>query len=105
MLSVDRTDLDVIAVFHQNFGESKRKTVDAIDVTLNEKHSTGLVSYRQTIGELWSSPEPEQDRLFMVRPGNTRTFREAAFPFIGSLIVDAIKNFVKDGLYDRPKVC
>jgi hypothetical protein len=94
MLGVDRTDLDVIAVLYQNFGEGERKTVNAIDVTLNEENSTGLISDRQAIGELWSSPESEEDRLFMVRTGDTRTLLEACLPFIGSLIVDTIENFV-----------
>jgi hypothetical protein len=99
MLSVDRADLDVIAVLNKDLGEGERKTEHSVDVTLDEEHAAGLVSHRQAVGQLGSCAEPEEDRLFMIRPGDARTFYETTFPLVGSLIVDTIEYLIKDGLY------
>jgi len=94
----------MIAVLYQDFRQGEGETVYAIDVTLNEEYSTGLVRDREAIRQLRRSTESIEDRLFMVRPSDARTFVETSLPFVSTLVVDPIENFVKDRLYDGPKV-
>ncbi len=105
MLRIDRADFDVIAIFDQDFGQSESKSEDFVDVTLNEEHSAGIIRHWSAIRHFRCCIETVENGLFVIRTRGAISLDETPLPLVGSLIVNAIKTFVQDWLYNRPKVC
>ena len=104
VLGVGLADTNVIAILNENLGQRKGKTIDLVEVTLQEQHAAGLVADRHAIGEFRRSTKAVKHRLFMVIAGNALLLTEDHLPFVRTLIINTIKNFVQDGLNYRPKV-
>src|SRR5690606_25317671 len=104
MLRVDRADLDMVAIFHQDLRERERETPDQVDVALNEQHSTFLVRDGVSVRDLRGGTEAEEHRFLVIRTRRTVPLLENAFPFVGALVVDSVEHLVEDRLDDGPKV-
>ena len=86
----------MVAIFYQDFGQSEGQTVDFVEVALQEQNTTGLVRNSHTIWQLWSCAKTKQNRLFVIVTGNTLLLTENHLPFICTLIINAVKDFVQD---------
>ena len=97
-------DTDVVAVFHENFGQRERQTVDIVGVTLDEQLTACVISDRVRIRHERSGRHTVQHRLFMVGASDTIAFRENLLVLVGPLVVDAVEGLVEDRLDNRAKI-
>ena len=104
MLRVGLADADVITVLDKNLGQAEGQTVDLVEVTLEEQNATALVANGHAVGQFRGRAKTIEHGLFMVIAGNTLLLAEDHLPFISALIINAVEDFVQDGLNDRPEV-
>ena len=100
VLGVGLTDTDVIAVFHQHFGQGEGEAIHLVHVALQEQHATALVGHGHAIRQLGSSTKAVEHRLFVVVTRNAFLLAEYHFPFVCALVVNAVEGFIQNRLND-----
>ena len=104
MTGIHLADTDVVAVFHEHFGQREGQAIHVVNIALEEEHSTLLVRNRGSVRQLGSGAESIQDGLFVVVAGNPLLLTEHAGPFVGTLIIDSVEAFVEDWFNNTSKV-
>ena len=97
---VGLADTDVVAIFHQHFGQGEGKAIHPVHITLNEEDTTRLVGDRHAVREFRRGAEAVQDGFFVVVTRDAVEGLENGGVFICTLRVDAVELFVQDRFND-----
>ena len=105
MLGEGAADTDVIAVFHQYFGQGICQAIDLIDETGDVQRTALIVRNRSSVGHCGCCVHTVEHYFFVIVTWNTLDLLNKSFPLIITLGVNAIKDFVDNRFDYRTKVC
>ena len=96
MLRESRADADVIAVFHQDFGQGVCQAIDLVDEACDEQRTALVIRHWSAVRHLRGCVHTEEHHFFVVVTRNAGDLGYETLPLVIALLVYTIKDFVQD---------